>query len=697
MNEKILNVFYGADNLPYKDKERTVHFPIVGNGFQGANNTTQIKFYFSSLGDSSVTWIAVSKLPNGKIGSKVLQTYNDSELGEPYALLELDSFYTQYKGDVFISLQGYQGGVQVTYDEDTELYEIHGTPTIQATGSVKFTNNYATQFVGSGEEENADLQSLMAALGLKANASETLTRYTSAFGSVTLQTLYNKFGYNIFLLNTGGSTNTDYLMQFQASSGALSGVTLIRLSDLRKWYATLGTGGQLTLSNYVSDLATNTYLTHITTEEYANDIVDALRSYIAINYATKTYVDDQDDAIKNYADTKDNALKSYVDAQDNKKLNKVNTSDTKERVYGITPIGGQTTYSIGPGANDIVKRDYNGQIQVPMYPGSSLDAVSKSYVDSKVSALGNVLRYKGSKTVADINALANIETGDVYNVSNSGTLTQGNVQVNAGDNVAWDGTRWDRLAGDIDLSNYITTDELNSVVDALGETIDGKQDTLVSGSNIKTINNQSLLGSGDITIQGTGGDYLEVISINVPSTLADFYAAYRDNPKIILTSIGYCSIGVDTDGQDYFFEIECLYNSKRWALSWQGGDTGISGSTTINSIVIGTIYRKDYLTEENGLTKVEAFTILSQKFNFTIPTSAWVSQTNGVFTAQATITLTDTYLDDNSNVEAFFEDVSASAGVVLASATQSGSNLVLVFYANESKTTAIGGFIKYVY
>lgn len=32
-----------------------------------------------------------------------------------------------------------------------------------------------------------------------------------------------------------------------------------------------------------------------------------------------------------------------------------------------------------------------------------------------------------------------------------------------------------------------------------------KQDTLVSGTNIKTINNQSLLGSGNITIQGGGG------------------------------------------------------------------------------------------------------------------------------------------------------------------------------------------------
>ncbi len=35
--------------------------------------------------------------------------------------------------------------------------------------------------------------------------------------------------------------------------------------------------------------------------------------------------------------------------------------------------------------------------------------------------------------------------------------------------------------------------------------LDAKQDTLVSGTNIKTVNSQSLLGSGDITISGGGG------------------------------------------------------------------------------------------------------------------------------------------------------------------------------------------------
>ena len=52
----------------------------------------------------------------------------------------------------------------------------------------------------------------------------------------------------------------------------------------------------------------------------------------------------------------------------------------------------------------------------------------------------------------------------------------------------------------------------NSIYDvicygAIGKTIhdNTKQDTLISGTNIKTINHQSLLGSGNITIEGGGG------------------------------------------------------------------------------------------------------------------------------------------------------------------------------------------------
>lgn len=44
----------------------------------------------------------------------------------------------------------------------------------------------------------------------------------------------------------------------------------------------------------------------------------------------------------------------------------------------------------------------------------------------------------------------------------------------------------------------------------------GKQAALVSGTNIKTVNNESLLGSGNISIQGGGGDtnVIEVVKVN---------------------------------------------------------------------------------------------------------------------------------------------------------------------------------------
>lgn len=62
--------------------------------------------------------------------------------------------------------------------------------------------------------------------------------------------------------------------------------------------------------------------------------------------------------------------------------------------------------------------------------------------------------------------------------------------------------------------NGSTKNPSNGVVD-LGtvitshQDISGKQDKLVSGSNIKTINGQSIVGSGDITISGGGEEYAE--------------------------------------------------------------------------------------------------------------------------------------------------------------------------------------------
>jgi hypothetical protein len=52
--------------------------------------------------------------------------------------------------------------------------------------------------------------------------------------------------------------------------------------------------------------------------------------------------------------------------------------------------------------------------------------------------------------------------------------------------------------------------------DFFDQAVEGKQDTLVSGENIKTINGESILGSGDLTIEGGGG------------TPTGYYGQYQD-------------------------------------------------------------------------------------------------------------------------------------------------------------------------
>jgi hypothetical protein len=162
VNYKIMNVFYGEDLLPYKDSERSVHYPIVGNSFLGASNTTEIHFYIDRIGDINDVWVANSKLPNGKLGNEILKGAYDEELDENYVILKLNTFYTQAKGDLYISLNAFIGGVVV--EENDGIYSMNGIPTIQATGSVKIAINYATPLANGDELSQITLQQILAAI-----------------------------------------------------------------------------------------------------------------------------------------------------------------------------------------------------------------------------------------------------------------------------------------------------------------------------------------------------------------------------------------------------------------------------------------------------------------------------------------------------------------------------------------------------
>lgn len=87
-------------------------------------------------------------------------------------------------------------------------------------------------------------------------------------------------------------------------------------------------------------------------------------------------------------------------------------------------------------------------------PTQDAHAATKAYVDSAVSA---VYKYKGS--VANQSALPDSDqtVDDVYNVEDTG------------DNYAWDGVKWDKLAGTVDLSGYLTIATAASTYQPIGD------------------------------------------------------------------------------------------------------------------------------------------------------------------------------------------------------------------------------------
>lgn len=92
------------------------------------------------------------------------------------------------------------------------------------------------------------------------------------------------------------------------------------------------------------------------------------------------------------------------------------------------------------------------------------DAYTKDEVDGLVSA---VYRYKGTvSTYAELPSTGR-KTGDVYNVETADTEHG----IKAGDNVAWNGSAWDALAGDIDLTAYMLKADMAALTNAEIDTI----------------------------------------------------------------------------------------------------------------------------------------------------------------------------------------------------------------------------------
>lgn len=106
------------------------------------------------------------------------------------------------------------------------------------------------------------------------------------------------------------------------------------------------------------------------------------------------------------------------------------------------------------------------------------------------------------------------------------------------------------------MVNKITTPPTTSeLIGKVNEIIDDKQDTLVSGTNIKTINNASILGSGNIDIQG-GSSYTAGTGIDITNSVISVTSAISSGASAGSTALQPSDVVAYTAN-----EIQTLWDS----------------------------------------------------------------------------------------------------------------------------------------
>lgn len=171
-------------------------------------------------------------------------------------------------------------------------------------------------------------------------------------------------------------------------------------------------------------------------------------------------------------------------------------------------------------------------------------------------------------------------------------------------------TKFLNISTDTTLGGNSPSDEVVSSQKAISTALATKQDTLVSGTNIKTVNSNSLLGSGDISIsaQATWGNITGTLSDQTDLKNAldakanDNAVVHLANDETITGAKTFTSGGsnvIITRGSATFTEIKTeLGNGTR-----SGGFRNIAqnGNTTLMYVASGSTYKGGVAIVDDGV------------------------------------------------------------------------------------------------
>lgn len=229
---------------------------------------------------------------------------------------------------------------------------------------------------------------------------------------------------------------------------------------------------------------------------------------------------------------------------------------------------------------------------------NAADVYTKNEVDTKLSA---VYRYSGSvNSYADLPTdLTNTDSdiGKTYNVKTANKAHG----IKAGDNVAWTGTEWDVLAGEVDLSTYSTTEQITAELDKKVDKVDGSRlITAEEAAKIATAE-ANVIESVDTAQFALDGDKkltLLDVAMSKVTGLTDALADKVDKVEgsRLITEAEATKLGaIESGAQANILEVVKL-NGEALAISEKGVDIPVAGeslgvvksSAAENKVSVGT-------------------------------------------------------------------------------------------------------------
>ena len=193
----------------------------------------------------------------------------------------------------------------------------------------------------------------------------------------------------------------------------------------------------------------------------------------------------------------------------------------------------------------------------------------------------------------------------------------------------------------------------------------GKQNQLISGSNIKTINNQSLLGSGNLNIESgvyLAGDGIDITDDVISNTITS-YNDLTDLPTIptqtselvnnsnfvtsnelgaVAFSNSYASLSDTPEIPD---STSQLINDSEFAYTDQYNDFQADQNITGNLTVTGTIDYKKYSTSEQFIGYwIDNKPLYQKSFSVTLPNNT-AGNINTGFTTEKVKNIYGSYTD----------------------------------------------------